>query len=91
MIRTTLLFIFILFFVNCIFAQKIVEKNTKQKEVHILAYNSEKALSDIKSGMIQIFLPGGIAAAAELPGDKAFEKKTRYLVYESRLRKIFWR
>ena len=46
-----------------------------QTEILLQAINKEKAVNDIKIGMIKIFLPGGIVASSELPGDEAFEKK----------------
>ena len=56
-------------------AQKQVLDSTNQKEMYFPVCNSEKALKDIKNGMIKIILPGGFVAASELPGDAAFEEK----------------
>lgn len=74
MIKTIQILLFIVLG-NGAFAQKQVSDSTNQKEVYFQACNSEKARKDIKNGMIEIILPGGIAAASELPGDAAFEEK----------------
>lgn len=71
----TINLVFILLLANVSFSQKEKVDTTKQVEQSSFAYNAQKAIKDIKSGLIEIILPGGLVAASELPGDAAFEKK----------------
>lgn len=65
----------LIFLVNCSFAQKEINDSVQNQEVSISGYNKQKAISDIKNGIVFILLPGGIAAASALPNDEAFERK----------------